>query len=341
MRIGERSIDLDHRPYVIAELGVNHDGSRQRALELTDAAAAAGADAVKVQLFETDRLLSSAARLAAYQERAGAKSPRDLLRALELGVDELAPVVERAHDLGVHAIVTVFSVELVAPAFEIAFDAGKTASTDLINRPLINALLDTGRPLLVSTGAATCEEVAAAAGWIGERPHLILHCVSSYPTADEDAALGGRIALERHFSEALGYSDHTTSTDTGALAVAGGACLLEKHLTWNRDATGPDHAASLDPDGLAEYVRLAHRAWRMRGPIVKRVSDSEREVRAVSRQSITTTRALPEGHRLEPSDLTIKRPGSGLSPAVLDVVAGRVLARAIDADMPLTEDHLA
>ncbi|MCP3903454.1 MAG: N-acetylneuraminate synthase [Planctomycetes bacterium] len=340
MKIGDRPIDLDHRPYVVAEIGVNHDGSSKRAVELTDAAADAGADAIKVQLFEADRLLSSAARLAAYQERAGAKDPGDLLRALELGVGELAGAVERAHERGLHAIVTVFSVELVAPAFRIPFDAGKTASTDIINRPLIEAMLDTGRPLLTSTGAATCEEVAAAVEWMAGRPHLLLHCVSSYPTTDEDAALGGRIALERRFPEALGYSDHTTSTDTGALAVAGGACLLEKHLTWSREAAGPDHAASLEPDGMAEYVRLAHRAWRMRGPIVKSVSAPEREVRAVSRQSLTTTRALPRGHRIQRSDLTIKRPGTGLSPAVLERIAGRVLARQIEADVPLTEDHL-
>jgi N-acetylneuraminate synthase/N,N'-diacetyllegionaminate synthase len=341
MKIGDRPIDLDHPPYVIAEIGVNHDGSPARALELTEAAAASGADAIKVQVFETDRLLSAAARLADYQERAGAKDPRALLRALELGIDELGPIVDRAHALGLHAIATVFSAELVTPAFALAFDSGKTASTDLVNRPLIEAMLATERPLLLSTGAATCEEVAAAVAWVGAHPHLLLHCVSSYPTADDDAALGGRVALERRFPEALGYSDHTASVDTGALAVAGGACLLEKHLTWNRDAAGPDHAASFDPAGFAEYVRLAHRAWRMRGPIVKRVADTEREVRAVSRQSITTTRALPRGHRLEPSDLTIKRPGGGLPPATLDVVAGRVLARAVEADVPLTEEHLA
>ena len=200
--------------------------------------------------------------------------------------------------------------------------------------------MGTDKPLILSTGAATLEEVAEAASWLGAHEHLFMHCVSAYPAPDEEAALGGRLAMLHVTPHALGYSDHTTAVDTGALAVASGACLLEKHFTHNRAAPGPDHAASLDEAGLTEYVRLAHRAWTMRGPIEKKVSDVERDVREVSRQSLTSTRDLPAGHTLVRTDLTIKRPGTGISPARMEEIIGRPLAHALEADMPLIEEHL-
>jgi len=341
MRIGTREIDLDHPPYIIAELGVNHDGSVDKAIGLVDAAQRAGADAVKLQLFDADLLLSRAAKLAAYQKRSGADDPLEMLRRLQLPAEAMAPIIERAHRGALHAIVSIFSIPLIEDAERLPFDAYKTASTDIINRPLIGAMIDTGKPLILSTGAATLPEVAEAASWLGAHEHLFMHCVSAYPAPDEEASLGGRLAMLHVTPHALGYSDHTTAVDTGALAVAGGACLLEKHFTWDRAAPGPDHAASLDEEGLAEYVRLAHRAWTMRGPIEKKVSDVERDVREVSRQSLTATRDLPAGHTLAQADLTIKRPGTGLSPARMEEIIGRTLACAIEADMPLTGKHLA
>jgi len=341
MRISERPIDVAHPPYVIAELGVNHDGRPEEAMALVEAARRAGADAIKLQYFEADRLLGRAALLAGYQAKSGVTDPLVMLRALELSVDEMAVIVRRAQESGLHAIVSIFSVELVERAEGVAFDAYKTASTDIIHRPLIEAMMATGKPLIVSTGAATREEVVEATAWLGDHRHVLMHCVSSYPTRDDDAALGGRLAMLAVNGNALGYSDHTTAVDTGALAVASGACLLEKHLTLDCGAGGPDHEASLDPEGFAEYVRLAHRAWRMRGPAEKRVSEVERDVRTVSRQSLTAARDLGAGHILGAGDLTFKRPGIGISPARLEAVIGRALARAIEADMPLTEEHLA
>ncbi len=341
MRIGNRKIGADSPPYVIAEIGVNHGGDIDQAIAMTDAAQRAGADAVKLQLFEAERLLSKAARLADYQKDSGAVDPLQMLRALEMSIDDMSRVVERAHRGGLHAIVSIFSVEFVDKAERLSFDAYKTASTDIINRPLIEAMMNTGKPLIISTGAASSDEVAQATNWLGEHPHLLMHCVSSYPTPDDDATLAGREALMVLNPRALGYSDHTTAVDTGALAVAGGACLLEKHFTHDRNARGPDHAASLDPDGLAEYVRLAQRAWKMRGSVTKQILPIERDVRSVSRQSIVTKRDLQSGHVLRREDLTIKRPGTGISPAKLQETIGRRIAKAIEADLPLTEEHLA
>lgn len=341
MRIGTREIAPDAPPYIIAELGVNHDGSLERALKLIDTAKDAGADAVKFQYFDARRLLSRNAVLASYQSEAGERDPYDMLGRLQLGMDELAKAFEHCRSLGMHAVVTVFSVALVDDVEPMPWDAYKVASPDVVNRPLIERLRAIGRPMILSTGAATLEEVACAVNWLGDHPHLIMQCVSSYPTPDEHAALAGRIALAQQFPQALGYSDHTTSADTGALAVASGARLLEKHVTHDRNATGPDHAASLDPDAFARYVAGAHRAFRMLGPIEKQVLDIEREVRTLSRQSVTTTCDLAAGHALTTSDLTVKRPGTGLPAAAIAICIGRSLKHDVAADTPLTEDDLA
>ena len=341
MRIGERSIGRGHPPYVIAELGVNHDGERERALQLVDAARAAGADAVKVQWFEADRLLSRAARLARYQEAGGANDPFDMLRGLELDPPVIAEIVEHAGNAGLATIATLFSLDHVDAAVRCGFDAFKTASPDVVNRPLVEALMATGRPMFVSTGAATLAEVEAVSGWLGAHDHVLMHCVSAYPTPDDMASLAGRAAMYRINRNALGYSDHTTAEDTGALAVAGGACVLEKHLTLDRTAAGPDHAMSLEPHGFERYVRLAHRAHRMLGAPNKAPLAIELDVREVSRQSVTARCELPAGHVIAPGELTLKRPGGGIVPSRLAETVGRRLARPVAANTPLHDEDLA
>lgn len=341
LTIGHRAIGLDAPPFIIAEIGVNHDGSEARALALVKTAAEAGADAVKFQLFEAKRLLSAQAKLAAYQERSGAADPVSMLASLELPVETIGRLVEAAHQSDVAAIVSVFSVELVQPMAEHPVDAFKTASTDIINRPLINAMMVADRPLVLSTGAASDHEVRRASAWLGDHPHVLMHCVSAYPTPDESAALGGRMALQQLSPHGVGYSDHTTAVDTGALAVAGGACLLEKHFTDDRTRRGPDHAASLEPDELARYVELAHRAWRMRGPLVKRVLDVEQDVRKVSRQSLTWAASLEAGALVEREHVTIKRPGTGIEPWRFDEVLGMTTTRAVEADQPIVDEDLS
>lgn len=343
MRIGDRHIGMEHRPYVIAEIGVNHDGEPDRSVMLTERAAEAGADAVKLQLFETDRLMSRAARLAAYQKSAGETDPFAMLRRLELSIDQMEPTVRRAHELGIHAIVTVFSVELVKVAERLPWDAYKSASPDIVNRPLLEAMAATGRPLIVSTGASTLNEVTRAAGWLeGIRDRLaMLQCVSSYPAPD--AALGGIRAIAEATGLVVGYSDHTESVETGALAVSAGAALLERHVTYDVRAAGPDHAASLEADGFARYAELARRAERKgdEGSSTKCVLDCEQDVRRVSRQSIVATRDLAAGVVLTVDDLTIKRPGTGIEPWRMDEVIGATAARDVEADMPLVEEDLS
>lgn len=382
MQIGNRKIGVDQPPYVIAEIGVNHDGEVSRALSLTDAAADAGADAIKLQFFETDRLMSKAAKLAAYQKNAGETDPIEMLRRLELTIDEMSLVVDRAHERGIHAIVTVFSTELVEIAETLAWDAYKTASPDLVNRPLLEALMATGKPMIVSTGASEYHEVGDVYFQLLERiveRCAMLQCVSSYPTDPSNAS----IAAMHHFPDdlwlcggAIGYSDHTAEIDTGAVAVAVGASILEKHFTFDRKAMGPDHASSLEPDQFAQYIQLAKgatkppmhkrkerlfgiiltgKSWQVVdrlaiehmsksdpriGPIEKCVLDCERDVREVSRQSVVSACDIEPKTVITREMLTIKRPGTGILAYRLDEVVGKVASRRIVADYPIVQEDL-
>lgn len=350
MHISTRHISPEQPPYVIAELGVNHDGSVERALEMIDAAAGAGADAVKFQFFKAEMLMSRASRLAAYQSAAGESDPVEMLRRLEFTIEQLEACLKRAHERKIHAIVTVFSLPLVEQAQKLAWDAFKTASPDIIHRPLLEALAATGRPLILSTGASTLDEVRRAAGWLessGDRL-AVLQCVSSYPTPMEDAELAGISALHHALHLPTGYSDHTATVQTGMTAAAMGALLLEKHFTYSQQAQGPDHAASLEPTAFAQYVQGARQGWqaakasRCRATAscpnpeaIKRVLAIEQDVRTVSRQSIIATRDLPAGHVLTAGDVCYKRPGTGLPPYEVAGILGKTLARAVAADMPV------
>ena len=370
MRIGRQEIGLDQPPYVIAEIGVNHDGSVDRALELVHAAAGAGADAIKLQLFKTDLLMSEASRLASYQEDAGETDPLAMLRRLELSIEQMKPIVSLAYELGIGAIVTVFSVELIEEAEQLNIDgqgwsAYKTASPDITNKPLLDALVATGRPLIISTGASTLDEVSRSIQWL-EPAHertAYLQCVSCYPTPADSSALGGIKAINRVFNGPVGYSDHTQEIQTGWMAVACGATLLEKHLTYDTKASGPDHAASLEPDAFRDYCTQAKLrqakpsnveqytpgapvaapvdfAMKYVPKIEKVVLPIEEDVRVVSRQSLTNVRDMPAGYVLKSTDLTIKRPGTGIEPWRMAEMVGRVMRCQVQADRPLREDDL-
>jgi N,N'-diacetyllegionaminate synthase len=320
------------RAGVIAEIGVNHDGRAELGLELVRAAAGAGADAVKLQLFDPDRLLSDEAQLADYQ--AGqAEDARGLLRGLALGADDMALLGEEARALGLKFIVTPFSPGDVKTLDGLGVDAVKIASPDAVNAPLLEAVAALGKPILISTGTCLLDELEPAAALL--RSHkpggCMLQCVSSYPTPTDDAALGGIRAIKDRFGLPVGYSDHTQGVMTGALAVAAGAVVIEKHLTYDRNAKGPDHATSADPQQFAEYVRLVRKAQAMVGPITKQVLAVEEDVRQVSRQSVAVVRDLPAGHRLAEDDLTVKRPGTGIPAMDLKNLIGQILTRPAKA----------
>ncbi len=334
--------DAQHGPRVavVAEIGVNHDGDPVVAERLIGAAAEAGADAVKFQYFDPGRLLSDEAALAGYQE-GRARDARDLLEPLRLDVKTLRRLREAAHAAGLAFVVTPFSPEDVADLKAVEPDALKIASPDAVNPLLLEAAGRTGRLVVVSTGTCALEELKLAADIARRSGGALLHCVSAYPTPMDDAALGGIAALRSAFELPTGYSDHTTGVQTGAWAVMAGACVLEKHLTHNAAADGPDHAASLPPEAFAEYVRQVRDAAASLGAVAKRALDVERDVRSVSRQSLAYRRDLPAGHVLTRDDLSTRRPGTGIPAAAVDAVVGRVLLCEASAAALVREDDLA
>jgi len=316
------------RVLIVAEIGVNHDGRLDRGLELIRAAADAGADAVKFQWFHPDRLLSKQALLADYQ--AGkADDAKDLLKKLALDRDLLGRFAEATRQAGLGLIVTPFSPADVQDLDDLDIDAVKIASPDAVNTPLLEAVKTLNKPIFISTGTCDLEELAPAAELLSRHTPggCLLQCVSSYPTPTEVSGLGGMIALWQRYQLPVGYSDHTQENLTGALAVASGAVVIEKHLTHDRSAPGPDHAASADSGRFAEYVRLIRQAQTMLGPTKKSIQSVEADVRLVARQSVCLTRDLPAGHKLAAEDLTVMRPGTGIPACELKNLIGQTLKR--------------
>jgi sialic acid synthase SpsE len=344
LKIGPRIVGAGRPPLVIAEIGVNHDGSVDRALELVGIAAECGADAVKLQLFSADRLMHGAAAFAAYQKaRCEDASPARMLRRYELSEGESARVVQAIRAKGLIPLATPFSPADVQAVERFNLPAVKIASPDLVNRPLLQCAARLGRPLIVSTGASAMQEVEATVWWLREWGvgFALMHCVSSYPTPAEQANLCWIGELSSRFDVVAGFSDHTTDSLAGALAVAAGAGIVEKHLTYDRSAAGPDHAASADPEQFARYVRSVRDAHRMVGRPGKRVLKIEQDVRKVSRQSLVARCRLAVGQTIREEDLTVKRPGTGIPAAMIERVAGRRMRCDVEPDTLLTWDMLA
>jgi sialic acid synthase SpsE len=323
--IADRQIGPESPVLVIAEIGVNHDGSTRRALELVDIAHAAGADAVKLQIFTAAQLMHASASFAAYQrQRVEDADPAAMLRRYELGPDDLRRVISAIRQRGMIPLATPFSLGDVDVVNGLDLPAVKIASPDLVNLPLLRRAAALDRPMLVSCGAATMEEVETTVNWLRrwKSSFALLHCISSYPAPDVDANLRWIGELATRFNVVAGYSDHTTHEISGALAVASGARIIEKHLTYDRGASGPDHSASADPDQFARYIRAIRLAQALRGSPGKRVLDAEADVRVASRQSLVLCRAIAAKEAIRECDLIVQRPATGIGAAQIDRVIG-------------------
>jgi sialic acid synthase SpsE len=345
LHIEGKTIGLGRPTLVVAEIGVNHDGSINKALELVRIAAGCGADAVKLQLFRATALLHPSCEMAEYQKaRTRDESPFDMLRRYELSGDEVRKLAAAIRDLQMIPLATPFSPGDLETIDRLRIPAIKIASPDLVNRPLLSAAAKLRRPMLLSTGAASIDEVERTARWLGEwkAKFALLHCVSAYPAPKEEANLCWIGELISRFPLVpIGYSDHTTDHLAGALAAAAGATVIEKHLTYDRDAKGPDHAASADPGQFERYVKAVREADVLRGKPGKRVLDCEQDVRTVGRQSLVLRRDLKEGDIVRDEDLTVQRPGTGLSAALVTSAVGRKTVRPISAGVMLQWDMLS
>ena len=326
--------------YVIAEAGVNHNGDVDTALALVAAAAAAGADAVKFQTFQASEIAVRDAPKAAYQSERDKESSnqREMLRRLELDAAAHQVLGARCVELGIDFLSSPFGLRDLQLILDAGVHAIKLGSGEITNLPLLEAAGGSGLPVFLSTGMSSLGEVAIAVDVlkrVGARVTL-LHCLSAYPAPPDEINLRAIGALSDAFQLPVGFSDHSLGIGISVAAAALGATVIEKHLTLDRTLPGPDHAASLEPDEFGRMVKEIRGVVAALGDGIKRVMPSEEANRAVSRKSIVAARDLAAGEVLSRDSVTTKRPGTGLSPMVIDQVLGNRLKHDVAADTLLS-----
>jgi len=342
----------DDRITLIAEAGVNHNGSLDMALRLVDAAHAAGADAVKFQTFRAEDLALPGAATAAYQQGATGETDQfAMLRRLELDAAQHQRIAAHCAQRGIEFLSTPFSEEAVDLLVGLGVKRLKLSSGELVNRPLLEKAAATGLPLLLSTGMATLDEVQQAVGWVrtawaqrGVPPQrqalTLLHCTSAYPAPDAALNLRAIVTLQHATGLPVGYSDHSLGNVAALAAAALGARVIEKHLTLDRALPGPDHQASSEPAEFAALARDLRRLQDMLGDGVKAPRTDELDVRTVARRSVVLAHDLPAGTVLRREHLLLRRPQNGIAAADLDAVVGRTLRADTAALRALQWDDL-
>ncbi len=327
-------------PYVIAEAGVNHEGSMELARRLIREAKEGGADAIKFQTYKAGTLASRDSPAYWDTTKEPTKSQYELFsRHDSFWKKEFEQLRRWCDDEDIAFLSTPFDVES-ARFLDPLMDVFKISSSDITNKPFIEFLCDFKKPILLSTGASDLHEVAEAVDWIEAKGNTLalLHCVLNYPTADENAALGMITGLKRHFPDhVIGYSDHTLPGDMHILITASllGATILEKHFTFDKTLPGNDHYHAMDKDDLALFRRKMSAVLASMGSYAVRSNPSEDPARRNARRSLVAARDIAEGAVITRDDLTWKRPAHGISPRCIEEVLGRHARRAIPEDTVL------
>lgn len=331
--------------FIIAEAGVNHNGDMALARELIDAAADAGADAVKFQTFTPEELVSEQAPQAAYQASNTGKqeSQIDMLRGLVLPHEEHKALKEYAEGKGLVFISTPFSIKDADFLAELGMVAYKIPSGEITNTPFLAHVAKKGRPILLSTGMSTLEEVREALSVLrdnGAADIAIFHCTSMYPTPAQHINLRAMQTLAAEFGLPTGLSDHSEGVAVSVAAAALGACILEKHYTLSRSMPGPDHKASLEPAELKAMIAAIREVEQALGSPEKKPVGAELDTAAVARKSVVSKRAVAAGAVLSLDDVYIVRPGTGILPKHLGEVVGKTAKQDIAAGTPLAWEML-
>jgi len=345
IEIAGRLIGGNNPCFIIAEAGVNHNGSLEMALELADAAACAGADAVKFQLYTAGEQVSKKTRTVSYQQKnTGADTMMEMAKSYDLPWEAHKKIAQHCRDRGIMYMSSCFDRSAVDFLLGIGGECIKVGSGEITNFPLLAHMAATGRPILLSTGMSELSEVAQAVEHIrssGGSPIALFHCVSSYPAAPSSINLRVMVSLAAAFGVPVGFSDHTVGHEISCAAVALGAALIEKHFTLDKGLPGPDHAMSLDPRELKELVEAIRRVESAIGDGLKTVDASERENRVAARRGLISTCDIAVGERLGETNSAFKRPAIGIDPRFHHVVKGKKANRAIQADEPITWDILS
>ena len=331
MRLGSTEIHSDS-VYFIAEAGSNHLGEIEHAKRLASVAAEADADAVKFQNFVPEELLS------------GDESELQELRELALSRGEMELLQEHVHSLDINLLSTPFDATSATLLDDLGVPAIKIGSGDLNNYRLLEYIARFGRPMIVSTGMATMEEIETAERRIRavdpDIDLVFLHCVSAYPTNISDQNLRMISDLKSHTDGKVGFSDHSVEVETSGLAVAMGATVIEKHFTLSRRLPVPDASVSLEPDELSRAVEIARNAAAAKGDDEKRPVDAEIENKQTFRKSVHATTDIDANSTISEEDIGLLRPADGLPPIMIDIVVGKETKRAISAGDPIRREDL-
>lgn len=327
IRIAGRKIGEGHPCFVIAEAGVNHNGDLNIAKRLIDVAKEAGADAVKFQTFRAEAVVTASAPKAKYQEvvTGNQESQLQMLKKLELPLEDFQILKTYCEKKKIIFISTPFDEACADFLNEIGVEVFKIPSGEINNPFLLSHIAHKRKPMIVSTGMATLDEVEAAVRTIREAENekiVLLHCVSQYPTSPAEVNLRAMETMRRVLKVPVGFSDHTRGLEVPLAAVALGACVIEKHFTLDCDLPGPDHRASLEPAELLQMVRGIRIVEQALGNGLKTPSLEELEVAKVARRSLVANKDIPKGSRLLLGWVSIKRPGTGLPPAMLPRLVG-------------------
>jgi N,N'-diacetyllegionaminate synthase len=327
------------RTLIIAEAGVNHNGDLDLARQLIDSAAEAGADIVKFQTFSADRLASRTAPLADYQQQAaaGRSSQHEMLRSLELDRPSHEVLIAHAEARKIRFFSTAFDLESVRLLAGLGLDRFKVPSGEITNLPYLKLIGSYRKPVILSTGMATIGEIEAAidvleTAGVSRQVITVLHCNTEYPTPMVDVNLLAMCTIGRTFGVQIGYSDHTRGIEVAIAAVALGASVIEKHFTISRELPGPDHKASLEPHELKDMVTAIRNVEQALGDAIKRPTPSESKNRPIARKSLVAAQPIRKGEAFTPKNMTVKRPGTGLSPMLWDETCGRIAQRDYQVD---------
>jgi N-acetylneuraminate synthase/N,N'-diacetyllegionaminate synthase len=337
IKIGNQFIGEGEPCFIIAEAGVNHNGDIEQAKRLIDTAVESGSNAVKFQTFRTEDLVSRSAQKAEYPKNITdpSESQYTMIKKLELSKEAHIELMSYATKREILFLSTPFDKKSVDLLVEIGLPLIKVGSGEITNLPLLEYIASKNIPIILSTGMSTLDEVSEAVNVIknaGCSELVLLHCTSNYPARVEDCNLLNMKTLKDEFGVPVGYSDHTLGIYVDIAAVAMGASVIEKHFTIDKNLPGPDHKASLEPSELKEMVAGIRLVETARGSPVKSPVDSEYEVRQVARKSVVSDTAIPEGSIITENDVTIKRPGTGISPKDIRKVIGKRALRAIQKD---------
>ena len=324
-----------NRTLIIAEAGVNHNGSLNLAKRLVDEAAAAGADIIKFQTFKAEKLVSKSARLAEYQQQnlgdAG-DSQYAMLKRLELSREQHKDLLAYCQWKGIRFFSTAFDLDSLDYLHALGLGLWKIPSGEITNYPYLKKIAAYGEPVILSTGMCELSEVETAlrvleGNGLRKEQVTVLHCNTEYPTPMRDVNLRAMLEMGRTLGVRVGYSDNTEGIEVPIAAVALGATVIEKHFTLDKAMEGPDHKASLEPQELRAMVRAIRHIEQALGDGHKAVSESERKNREVARKSIVAACPIRKGELLTEQNLTVKRPGDGLSPMRWEEVLGNRAVR--------------